>query len=748
MDPRITIDDDDDANHNLQGQSGAGYAWEEEYKRSWDVLKEDDQGSLQTLVNALQQQLKRRKLQRNAQPVQRVIIRHLYIVVDLSEGMEEIDLKPSRMELTFGFLHQFVQEYFDQNPLSQIGIIVTRNGLASEITELSAVPTDHLKALDELKLKKPRGDPSLQNALRLAMSSLMHMSTYASREILIIHSSLNTADPGNILDTLTELVKNMIRVSVIGLSAELHICKQICEKTMGVYNIVLNESHYKDILFEHIPPPPIVHQNASKTAKMLEMGFPTGKRYPGKSILCACHSTPISRGYICPSCSSIVCQLPIGCPICSLTLVSSPLLARLYHHLFPVPNFPELGLAKILSRLNDLNDYIKLKMSCFGCLSAFSTPIPIPINIANEVNVRNRIVINELVDEKIEAIVIPNHENETLVNNVSLPDTDKSNVEPEIQSPIDIDIEVKVKSENTENNDSNKYPLNVRIKKDNEEINQDKLNNDRNMENHNENNNDKSKENNNENNESDSDDDIGIKVKKKKVNLEVSTFDDFFSDDENADNKNTVIVNNTSVDSIENDNEDIIIDTETSSSKKSKKPKIKFKTKSKKNDLMEVDNIDISNDKPDDDEEIKVIDMEKNVVNDILEDDELSDEEEIIKNPNEIVKQALLKSLHIQSGGPLDGVSIAIHIPLDAAEALQATNLHKQDSLKASSGKAANPTVMGLHDEGQMDLLYIGDKPSGRYECPRCKNHFCFECDVFIHDVLHNCPGCKSTGFS
>ena len=32
---------------------------------------------------------------------------------------------------------------------------------------------------------------------------------------------------------------------------------------------------------------------------------------------------------------------------------------------------------------------------------------------------------------------------------------------------------------------------------------------------------------------------------------------------------------------------------------------------------------------------------------------------------------------------------------------------------------------------------------SGRYSCPRCNNHFCLECDSFVHDTLHLCPGCS-----
>jgi transcription initiation factor TFIIH subunit 2 len=29
-----------------------------------------------------------------------------------------------------------------------------------------------------------------------------------------------------------------------------------------------------------------------------------------------------------------------------------------------------------------------------------------------------------------------------------------------------------------------------------------------------------------------------------------------------------------------------------------------------------------------------------------------------------------------------------------------------------------------------------------RFQCPECHNHFCVDCDAFLHGTLHNCPGC------
>jgi transcription initiation factor TFIIH subunit 2 len=30
-----------------------------------------------------------------------------------------------------------------------------------------------------------------------------------------------------------------------------------------------------------------------------------------------------------------------------------------------------------------------------------------------------------------------------------------------------------------------------------------------------------------------------------------------------------------------------------------------------------------------------------------------------------------------------------------------------------------------------------------RYVCPKCRSAFCIDCDQFIHESLHNCPGCS-----
>jgi len=60
--------------------------------------------------------------------------------------------------------------------------------------------------------------------------------------------SLTTCDPGDIFDTIEECKKLKLRTSIIGLAAEVHICKRICEETEGIYNVILDEVHLNDLL--------------------------------------------------------------------------------------------------------------------------------------------------------------------------------------------------------------------------------------------------------------------------------------------------------------------------------------------------------------------------------------------------------------------------------------------------------------------------------------------------------------------
>ncbi|XP_069887410.1 general transcription factor IIH subunit 2 isoform X2 [Dipodomys merriami] len=245
--------------------------WEGGYERTWEILKEDETGSLKATIEDILFKAKRKRVFEHHGQVRLGMMRHLYVVVDGSRTMEDQDLKPNRLTCTLKLLEYFVEEYFEQNPISQIGIIVTKSKRAEKLTELSGNPRKHITSLKKAVDMTCHGEPSLYNSLSMAMQTLKHMPGHTSREVLIIFSSLTTCDPSNIYDLIKTIKAAKIRVSVIGLSAEVRVCTVLARETGGTYHVILDESHYKELLTHHVSPPPA---SSSSECSLIRMGFP------------------------------------------------------------------------------------------------------------------------------------------------------------------------------------------------------------------------------------------------------------------------------------------------------------------------------------------------------------------------------------------------------------------------------------------------------------------------------------------
>lgn len=89
--------------------------------------------------------------------------------------MAEKDLRPTRYLLMIRYAQEFVVEFFEQNPISQLGILGMRDGLAVRISDLSGNPTEHISALQRLRAQDPKGLPSLQNGLEMARGALLYV---------------------------------------------------------------------------------------------------------------------------------------------------------------------------------------------------------------------------------------------------------------------------------------------------------------------------------------------------------------------------------------------------------------------------------------------------------------------------------------------------------------------------------------------------------------------------------------------
>eukprot|EP00466_Bigelowiella_natans_P016246 jgi/Bigna1/92557/estExt_fgenesh1_pm.C_310030 len=261
--------------------------------------------------------------------VEKGMVRYLTIILDFSKAMNSRDLKPTRKLATEKVISKFIKEYFNQNPISQLGLVIGCDRIAHKITELSGNPTQQLLNLKRVTkgYLHSGGEFSLQNTLECAIASLRHIPPYGSREILVVMGSLSTCDPGNIFETFKTLQEHKIRVSVIGLAAQMHVCKKLTECTKGRYDVVRKSSQtssdncYEDCVLAHVKPFGIEISSTNQQ----------------------CHDEFSYTGYFCPKCKSKSCELPTTCHICGRTLVSSQHLARCYHHLFPVNEFVEIN---------------------------------------------------------------------------------------------------------------------------------------------------------------------------------------------------------------------------------------------------------------------------------------------------------------------------------------------------------------------------------------------------------------------
>ncbi|KAK6509523.1 hypothetical protein TWF481_004263 [Arthrobotrys musiformis] len=341
----------------------------EDIQRSWDNVVEGADGSIAGTVIGLLEATKRKRLLRDTTPIQRGIIRHLVLILDLSSAMLEKDLRPTRFLLTLRYARDFVTEYFEQNPISQLSIIGMHDGLALRISDMGGNPADHLTALQEKAFTvEPKGASSLQNALEMGRAELFHTPTHGTREILLIFGALSSSDPGDIHDTINSLVEDRIQVRIVGLAAQVAVCRELVMKTNDEddsgYGIILDEGHYRELMMAATTPP-VTKTEEKSVPSLLMMGFPS-RTVEKHESLCACHSNLTKGGYICPRCSAKVCFLPTECPCCGLTLILSTHLARSYHHLFPLKNWVEVPWSQAHKSTN-----------CWSCQTPFPSHPPL-----------------------------------------------------------------------------------------------------------------------------------------------------------------------------------------------------------------------------------------------------------------------------------------------------------------------------------------------------------------------------------
>jgi transcription initiation factor TFIIH subunit 2 len=353
-------------------------AWEASvHEREKPMLGGDGDalGGIGSNLRLQREQRMRGRLRQDTQPFQRGIIRHMVLILDLSEAMLDKDYRPgNRFTVSNRYAQEYVAEFFEQNPISQMCVLAMHDGICIRVSEMSGNLNHHVVAIQGLRVgrqaREPLGTPSLQNALEMARASLYHTPKHGTREVVITMGALLTVDPGDIHETVRSCIKDRLRVQIIGMAGRMKICSDICQKTNAgddkAYTVALDQAHFRELLLATTTPPVIRKEEEleANKAQLLMMGFPSRIEEPVAS-LCACHSELTRGGYRCSRCKAKVCNLPQTCPACNLTLILSTHLARSYHHLFPLRNW----IAVSWKRAREVGS-----TQCRGCLARFPPP--------------------------------------------------------------------------------------------------------------------------------------------------------------------------------------------------------------------------------------------------------------------------------------------------------------------------------------------------------------------------------------
>uniref|UniRef100_A0A7S4K5T4 VWFA domain-containing protein n=1 Tax=Guillardia theta TaxID=55529 RepID=A0A7S4K5T4_GUITH len=297
-----------------------------------EELKEDETTGALKIV--------RRKVQKTdasateARAIRKGVIRFVVLIVDCSESMNQRDMRPTRLGVVQQVVGSFLDNFFDQNPISQVSLVELRGGKAEKLTELSGNSRHHKNKLEE-RLAAHRsagaGMPSMRAGLEVALQLLEMQASYGTREVLMMYGSLSSCDRGDIFQTADRLKSAGVKVNIVGMAAELYVARAVSKRTGGSYSVATHAVQVRDMVLKHTSPSPVEEGEGGKEkpAAGMWVGFPR-KSYGALG------------GWQCPRCMDVVKEIPADCGLCGLKLLSSSHLARSYHHLFPVQSFHEL----------------------------------------------------------------------------------------------------------------------------------------------------------------------------------------------------------------------------------------------------------------------------------------------------------------------------------------------------------------------------------------------------------------------
>lgn len=117
------------------------------------------------------------------------VFRYLQLVLDMSETCaSSTDMAPNRAVALVALAKKFITEFFDQNPLSQMSVVLLRHGVAHTLTEFNASPVVHRRAFESSI--DTGGAVSLQNMLELC-SQVRPPCSAVAHGVVVVHQRLD-----------------------------------------------------------------------------------------------------------------------------------------------------------------------------------------------------------------------------------------------------------------------------------------------------------------------------------------------------------------------------------------------------------------------------------------------------------------------------------------------------------------------------------------------------------------------------
>ncbi|KAL0211792.1 hypothetical protein RCL1_005418 [Eukaryota sp. TZLM3-RCL] len=293
------------------------------------------------------------------------IIRYLTIVIDASESSSGADFRPTRLSFIKICLEDFLPEFFNENPLSHVSLLLSKDGKCSRLTDFSASALSHISALEVLPV--PNGTFSLQNSLDLAVHIHNTISpAYCSKEVLILTSSISSIDPADPLQTISQIQKQdpvrACSVSILSLAASVYLFEQCAEKCRGFFHVATLSTDFSINLKKLITPPPQLFS----TSFLIPVGFPSKSEgvwyFPDISSI-----EPVLCEYECPRCSNRTNIVPGKCPFCKLQLTTSSHLISSSVKMDRLKTFVHLSELPANQSCRGCNCILNEGFGCVGC---------------------------------------------------------------------------------------------------------------------------------------------------------------------------------------------------------------------------------------------------------------------------------------------------------------------------------------------------------------------------------------------